>query len=67
MNANKANLKRRHFLMTLGAGGAAAAAAAAAVAARAGAAATGAQPAQEPAQAAGISEHARKYYRTARI
>jgi len=65
MDENKASLKRRHFLMTLGAGGVAAAAAAAG---KAGSAAAGVpQAADEAARPEGISEHMRKYYRSARI
>jgi hypothetical protein len=68
MDGNKANLKRRHFLVTLGAGGAGAVAAAAAVAGKAGSAAAGVpQAADDAARPEGISEHMRKYYRSARI
>jgi len=68
MDENKASLKRRHFLMTLGAGGAGAVAAAVAAAGKAGSAAAGVAPtADEAARPEGISEHMRKYYRSARI
>lgn len=68
MEDKKSGLQRRHFLLTLGAGGAAAAATVATI---------GGKPAAAPAVAAtasggtqgerGVSEHARNYYRTARI
>lgn len=68
MSENKTKLSRRHFLLSLGAGGAAGAAAVATVAG--GAAAPAVEQAVKEAAAgkgAGTSEHARNYYRTARI
>lgn len=68
MEDKKSGLQRRHFLLTLGAGGAAAAAAVATVAGKPVAVATlPAQAAGETGAARGVSEHARNYYRTARI
>lgn len=66
MNENKADLRRRAFLLTLGAGGAGVAGA---VAAGKDAPALAAQPLQAPEarRDAGISEHMRNYYRSARI
>ncbi|BAL22421.1 hypothetical protein [Azoarcus sp. KH32C] len=71
MEDKKSALQRRHFLLTLGAGGAAAAAAVARVAGKSAGtmaplsdAATGADAARRED---GLSEHARNYYRTARI
>lgn len=64
----KADLKRRTFLLTMGAGGAGAVAAVAATAGKAAPVATKvAGAAAGEARDAGISEHARNYYRTARI
>ena len=68
MEDRKSVLQRRRFLLTLGAGGATAAAAVAAVAGKAAPqAVVGAAAAAQPAGAPGISEHARAYYRSARI
>lgn len=68
MEDKKASLQRRHFLLTLGAGGAAAAAAVATVAGKSVPAVTPAsQAAGQPAGERGVSEHVRNYYRTARI
>ncbi|NMG42580.1 hypothetical protein GPA22_02370 [Aromatoleum toluvorans] len=68
MEDKKSGLQRRHFLLTLGAGGAAAAAAVATVAGKpATVAAPLATVAGEPGTGRGVSEHARNYYRTARI
>ncbi len=67
MDENKADLKRRHFLVTLGAGGVGAAAAVATTTAKAAPTEALAQAAGEPARDQGLSEHARKYYRSARI
>ncbi len=70
MNENNTNLPRRHFLLSLGVGGAAGAAAVAAVS---GGAAGTVEQAAKTAQAAaagpsaGISAHMRNYYRTARV
>ncbi|ANQ86643.1 hypothetical protein [Azoarcus olearius] len=68
MSENKTKLSRRHFLLSLGAGGAAGAAAVATVASG-GAAPVVEQAVKEAAtdKQAGASEHARNYYRTARI
>lgn len=63
----KADLKRRNFLLTMGAGGASAVAAVAATAGKAAPVAKVAAVAAEEARDAGISEHVRNYYRTARI
>lgn len=68
MSENKTRLSRRHFLLSLGAGGAAGAAAVATVAG--GNAAPVVELAVKDAATdkhAGTSEHARNYYRTARI
>ncbi|NMG74616.1 hypothetical protein [Aromatoleum diolicum] len=68
MEDTKSRLQRRHFLLTLGAGGAAAAAAVATVAGKSvPAVAPASQVAAEPAGERGTSAHARNYYRTARI
>jgi hypothetical protein len=68
MEDKKSGLQRRHFLLTLGAGGAAAAAAVATVAGKPAAVATPLAPTVgETGAERGISEHARNYYRTARI
>lgn len=68
MEDKKSGLQRRHFLLTLGAGGAAAAAAVATVAGKPAAVAVPSAPAAgETGAERGISEHARNYYRTARI
>jgi len=68
MEDKESSLQRRHFLLTLGAGGAAAAAAIATVAGKPVAATAPATPvAGEPAGERGTSAHARNYYRTARI
>ena len=68
MEDKTSRLQRRHFLLTLGAGGAAAAAAVATVAGKAApVAAPPAQAGDEAKGERGISEHARNYYRTARI
>lgn len=67
MKDRKADLKRRHFLVTLGAGGATAAAAVAAAKGQGSPAAVLPQAADTVEREAGLSEHARKYYRTARI
>lgn len=65
MEDKKSGLQRRHFLLTLGAGGAVAAAAVAGKPASV--AAPLAAAAGEPEAGRGVSEHARNYYRTARI
>lgn len=68
MDDKKSGLQRRHFLLTLGAGSAATAAAVAVVAGKAAPVAAPLAPtAQAPDAARGDSEHARKYYRSARI
>ncbi|WP_407279328.1 hypothetical protein U5817_00430 [Aromatoleum evansii] len=68
MEDKKSGLQRRHFLLTLGAGGAAAAAAVATVAGKPAAVAVpSAAAAGEAGTERGVSEHARNYYRTARI
>jgi hypothetical protein len=64
----KSGLQRRRFLLTLGAGGATAAATVAAVAGKgAPEVAAVVDAAAKPARDAGISEHMRRYYRSARI
>lgn len=68
MSENKTRLSRRHFLLSLGAGGAAGAAAVATVAG--GAAAPAVEQAVKDAatdKRAGVSEHVRNYYRSARV
>lgn len=71
MSENKTKLSRRNFLLSLGAGGAAGAAAVAAVST--GSAVPAVPAVQEAAKAAatgeraGVTEHMRNYYRTARI
>jgi hypothetical protein len=63
----KADLKRRTFLLSMGAGGASAVAAVAATAGKAAPAVKVAAAAADEARDAGVSEHVRNYYRTARI
>ena len=64
-NAAGANLKRRNFLLAVGAGGAGVAAAAAALV---GGEALIAKPAtEEQAKGYRLTEHVRNYYRTTRI
>lgn len=68
MSENKTKLSRRNFLLSLGAGGAAGAAAVAAVST--GSAVPAVQEAAKAAstgERAGVTEHMRNYYRTARI
>ena len=68
MEDKRSGLQRRHFLLTLGAGGVTAAAAVATVAGKPAAIAVPpAQAAGETGAERGVSEHARNYYRTARI
>jgi hypothetical protein len=67
MEDRKSGLQRRRFLLTLGAGGVTAAAAVVATAGKGTPpAVVGVQAASE-ARAPGVSEHARAYYRSARI
>lgn len=67
MEDKKSGLQRRHFLLTLGAGGAAAAATVATLNGKPAAPAAVATAAGGTKAATGVSEHARNYYRTARI
>ena len=68
LDDKKSGLQRRHFLLTLGAGGAAAAATVAATLGKtAPDAAAIVEAAAKPARDDGISEHMRSYYRSARI
>ncbi|MCK0510116.1 hypothetical protein [Aromatoleum buckelii] len=68
MHDRKSALQRRQFLLTLGTGGAAAAAAVAAAAGKTVPEAAAVVDAAAPsARDAGVSEHMRRYYRSARI
>lgn len=68
MKNQQADLRRRHFLLSLGAGTAGAAATVVAVAGKgAPAVAEGLKSAAEAGPARGVSEHMRNYYRSARV
>jgi hypothetical protein len=67
MKDDKADLKRRHFLLSLGAGGTGAVAAAVAATGRSTPLAAPVAEAVAEAKDQGVSEHMRNYYRSARI
>lgn len=68
MKDKQADLKRRHFLLSLGAGTAGAAATVVAVAGKGTPAVTGGpRAAAEAGPERGVTEHMRNYYRSARV